>query len=70
MQLYNYGENARSYPGLISWTTNEHFFCFQSVIFLVSILTSSPQLSCHSASACHISPISDHSRRRYDVIDF
>jgi len=28
MQLYNYGENARSYPGLISWTTNEHFFLF------------------------------------------
>ena len=55
------------HPGLTTGTTNQQCFVFSPSSFSVSILTSSP-LSCHSASACHISPIFDHSRRRYDVL--
>jgi len=55
------------HPGLTTGTTNQQCFVFSPSSFSVSILTSSP-LSCHSASACHISPILDHSRRRYDVL--
>jgi len=65
-QLYNSGENALLFIGISrTYTPARPTSNFSS--FSVLILTSSP-LSRHSASACHISPISDHSRRRYDVL--
>ena len=45
-------------------TINKQFFIFSQPYFLVTILT----LSCHAASACNISSISDHPRRSYDVL--
>ena len=58
IQLFNSGQNAALYIGITpgvytlhSCTTNEKFLAFSPSDFSVSILTSSPLLSCHSESA-------------------
>jgi len=50
--LFNTGQNAASYIGITSEIyTPEKFLAFSPSDFSVSILTSSPLLSCHSGSA-------------------